>query len=389
MERQTVTTLKMLAVGVAFGVIVGLVISYAPLPGETTKVELQPVADEDDAAPTPIPTPAVPINPQDERVPEPTDEAVLTFLVTGDTLYSATARLGVARTSDGEDWEPLRVGMHDPIVPQTLAQVLPTKETITAALAGAVGEDGGEPDLDKLKAALVDLAEQKPAILAGMSDGRVMRLDDRDNWQVLSRLPAAGGGVWKLRYHPSVGLAACTGRGLYFSENGGADWTQITTDARTRDVVMGSNPDKRYLVALYGGGLQRCSAQGRCAPVPGAPKEVRALEGFDADSAVHIATDGDGVWRLRGNQVEQLSPEGLYNADMNDLVVRGTRIVVAAGADGIWIRDRGDSGWHPARNLPPDSVTAVTVFKGRVYAGTRRYGILSSPIGESDFSPTN
>ncbi|MCB1154738.1 MAG: hypothetical protein H6684_07740 [Deltaproteobacteria bacterium] len=385
MDRQTATTFKMLAVGIAFGVIVGLVISYAPLPGDTPKVDVQPVA-EDEEAPTPIPTPAVPINPPDERVPEPTDEAVLTFLTTGDTLYAATARLGISRTKDGEDWEPLRVGMRDPIVPQTLAQVLPTKETITAALAEAVGEDGGEPDLDKLKDALVGLAQQKPAILAGMSDGRVMRLNEQDNWDVLSRLPAAGGGVWKLRYHPSVGLAACTGRGLYFSEDGGAAWTQVTSDARTRDVIMSSDPNKRYLVALYGGGLTRCTAGGQCTPITGSPKDVRALEGLDANSAVHIATDGDGVWRLRGEKLEQLSPEGLYNADMHDMAVRGTRIVVAAGADGIWIRDRGDSGWHPARGLPPDAVTAVAIFKGRIYAGTRRYGILSSPVNDSDFT---
>jgi hypothetical protein len=68
--------------------------------------------------------------------------------------------------------------------------------------------------------------------------------------------------VHALRYEPAVGLAACTGRGLFFSEDGGHNWTSVTTSSLTRDVLMGLDPSHRFIVAHIGDGISSCTAQG-------------------------------------------------------------------------------------------------------------------------------
>jgi len=331
-------TLAMLVVGLAFGLALGLVITYIPA------------------------------------------------FAPPEALFVSTKGAGVSRTKDGKSWEFLRIGMENPKTARTLAWVMPSKETITAKLMEAGAGLERPPDLEDVKEALLSVATLRPGLLAGMTDGRVLRLDD-DRWTQVAKLPSEGGGVFRLRFHPAVGLAACTGRGLFLSRDGGENWEQITSDVTCRDVLLSPDPARRFLVGLYGGGLLRCNAKGACETITKNPRMIRRLAGDAASRNGFVGTDQDGFWRFEGDNLEQISNPALDNADILDVVSVGARVIVAAGPHGILIRDDAESGWRPGKDLPPDSITAVAIFKGKVFAGTNRYGLFSAPIGKDRFSP--
>ncbi|MCZ7583262.1 MAG: hypothetical protein M5R36_07965 [Deltaproteobacteria bacterium] len=364
----------MLLLGLAFGLGIGFAISY--FPGTSKKK---------DGPPSVTPAPSTP-EPGllREELPEFDTNRVLAVFATEEELYVSYHGMGVARTRDGATFDPLRIGMVDPKEARSIVQVKPTRESIAAALMDAGLGQGGEPDLAAMEDAIKGVAAMTPGIVAGMADGRVLRLDG-DQWKELARLPAEGGGVFRLRYEPAVGLAACTGRGLYLSTDGGSTWTQAVADPLVRDVILSPGASNRYVIATYGNGLKRCSAAGSCTAVKGLPALVRSLSGSAYGAQGFVGTDGDGVWSFDGGAVKQEVSGALMNADILDIVHVGARVLAAAGPDGFWIRHAPDSGWLPGRGLPPDSVTAVALFGGRIFVGTNRYGLFSAPLKGGDF----
>ncbi len=366
----------MLLGGLAVGLLLGIIIIY--IPGEKPPDPIMPkqiIQPEQPEAKTKTA----------EEEPITFSQKVLTLLATSDALYLSRPDAGIFRTTNGQDWEPLRLGMEKPRDALTLVEVRPTQETLAAKLIEISQASGQTPDPEELKAALMELAKQKPGILAGMRDGRVMRLDE-DQWKEISRLPADGGGVYALRYEPAVGLAACTGRGLHFSDNGGYTWTSVTTNSTTRDVLLGLDPNHRYLVAHLGAGLSACNAEGKCEKIAGSPDRIRCLAGDKALVKTFFGSDGDGLWLYkRGSKPEQIAASTLDTADIHAVARIGPRLFVAAGPSGLWMRKSESSGWYPGRNLPPDSITSVAVFKGNVYAGSLRYGLFSAPLDSAEF----
>lgn len=359
--------------GLASGLLLGLVLTH--FPGERSGK-----GEETQKAPTPSPS-------VDSPPGIVFSQKILALLATAEHLYVSRPHAGVSRMGKGEDWENLRLGMDDPKIVQTLVELRPTRQTLNARLMEA-GAEGGPIDEETLKSAMTSLAAEKPGILAGTRDGRVLRWE-KDRWRLLSRLPEEGGGVFRLRYEPAVGLAACTGRGLFFSRDGGVGWEKVTGDARTRDVLMTPLAEGRFLIARYGGGVQSCGAEGRCAAaLDGFPQRTRRVVGDGTPRGAYFGSDGDGLWHYRGTgRPEQISTIALDNADIHDLISLGSRLLVAAGPAGLWMRDSPGSGWRPGRGLPPDSVNTVALFNGRVYVGTLRYGLFSASLKGETFSP--
>jgi hypothetical protein len=357
--------LKLLVVGLAIGLLIGIVVVSVPLgKGGREAKDQEPVEKESDA---PV-----------------LSQKILALYSAKSELYVSQYGAGILKTEDGEKWTPLVLGLNDPKAALSIEEIQPTMETLNADLAATVEKTGRPPDAEAVKSAMMNLSRMKPGILAGMQDGRVMKLEG-DTWQELSRLPADGGGVYRLRFHPVLGLLACTGRGLHLSKDGGRTWKQIYPDVLTRDVVVAPEPPNRILLGLFGGGLFRCDADGSCRGIPGAPKMVRRMVSSKTSMSGFIVTDGEGLWGFEGERLFQISSRALDNADMLDIVASGPRIVVAAGPDGVLIRDASEGGWYPGAGLPPDSVNAVAMFKEHVYVGTNRYGLFAAPIGSSQF----
>ncbi len=369
------TVWLMLLGGLAFGLLIGIIITYVPSDNPP---------EEPAATTTKSDAPQPKAKKKDEQ-PVAFSQKILALLATPDSLYVSRPGAGVFRTTDGQDWEVLRIGMEKPREVLALVEVKPTQETLAAKLIEISAAQGHTPDPEELKEALMKLALQKPGVLAGMRDGRILRFDN-ESWKVISNLPADGGGVHALRYEPAVGLAACTGRGLFFSEDGGHNWSSVTTSSLTRDVLMGLGPSHRFIVAHIGDGISTCTTQGVCKKITGAPDRIRCLSGDKALAKTYFGTDGDGLWLYkRGQKPEQVTSNALETADIHDIARRGARLFVAAGPSGLWMRKSAESGWYPGRNLPPDSITSVAVFKGRVYAGSQRYGLFSADLNDADF----
>lgn len=351
----------MLLVGVAFGLAIGWLFlddDPPPPPPPPRNAQPTPVSVEAPSAPSAVPT-----------------QHVLAFFVADLYLYVSLEGAGVMRTKDGKEWEPLILGIPDPRRVQALAEVRPTRDTLAAKM---LMPDGEPPDVEAMQKALMAVAQLKPGLVAGTSDGRVLRLDG-DTWSEIARLPADNGGIHRLRYHAAVGLAAATGKGVFISPDGGTKWEPVTNDPLTRDVMLSLDPQHRYLVATFGNGLQTCDERGRCRAVKGSPKKVRRLEGDKEAVSGYALTDEEGLFaydRDRGaTPIEQTT---LDYSEGWDLAMRAGRVVVAAGPSGLWMRDSAQSAWRLGHGLPPDSVEATAIFGGRVYAGTRSYGVLSA-----------
>ncbi|MBZ0270688.1 hypothetical protein K8I61_01525, partial [bacterium] len=316
---------------------------------------------------------------------------ILALFASRDHIYFSARGAGVLRSRDGADWEPLLIGLDEPRTVQSIVEVRPSKETLTAALveaAGGIDNIGPAPDEKTLREAVEKVAAQRPGILAGTQDGRVLRLSDAgDQWNVLARLPAEGGGIYRLVYNPAVGLAAATGSGVHLSMDGGATWQRVTTDSLTRDVALSPDPARRFTVALYGRGLAVCDPNGACETMVKSPAEIRTIVADPYGVSGFFGTDGDGVWRFDGRRVTQETTRALETSDIRDMVLAGPRLIVAAGDAGLWIRNNAESGWSPALDMPPDAVTAVAVHRGRIYAGTTRFGVLSAPLHGGRFTP--
>ncbi len=368
----------MLVAGLAVGALIGWF--FLPKPPKVSRTAPMPKFDaplvDDAATPEPEPEPVVDSGPTTQ---------VLALYATDTHIYASMKGTGVLRSADGATWEPVRIGLPSPRMVQTLVEVRPTQQTLAAKMMPKPGET---PDVEAMKAAMLSLASMKPGLLAGTRDGRVLRLDG-DVWTEIAKLGGDGGGVHRLRYHPGVGLAACTGSGLAFSEDGGASWTRITTDRLTRDVLMSIDPATRFVVASFGGGLSRCDAEGRCARMAGSPERVRRITG-DAEGYTGLAlTDAEGVFTFEKDKpCRRVDNKTLDRSEGWDVVQSGGRTIIAAGPDGLWMRDTPTSTWRSAKGLPPDdAVTAVAVFKRRLYAGTIRYGLFVADPAEFQFEP--
>ena len=370
------TVFLMLLAGVTFGLIIGIIITYIP---DDDSEQYKPTRVAEDGQIKEL---------KPEKKAEPvvaSSQKILSLLSTADALFVSRPGAGVFRSTDGENWETLRIGMESPREALSLVEVRPTQETLAAKIMELSMAEGKTPDPEELKAALMELAQQKPGILAGMRDGRIMRLDD-DRWSQISTLPSEGGGVHALAYEPAVGLAACTGRGLYFSDDGGHNWTAVTNNSLTRDVLLGLDPKFRFIIAHISGGLSLCDSKGACEKIAGGPQRIRCLLGDKALAKTYYGSDGDGLWLYkRGGKPEQVTTSALDTADIHDIARIGARLIVAAGPSGLWMRKSEKSGWYPGRGLPPDSITTTAVFKGRVYAGSLKYGLFSAALDDADF----
>ena len=317
---------------------------------------------------------------------------LLALTVFDDALYVGTDGDGVLRSYDrGELWEDIGDGLESPNV-QALAAA---HQTLFAGTLGrGVFRWDGEARAwtavnDGLPSPLVlSLFAHRGHLYAGTWGRGVLRSADGKTWEPTGLTHGEIVSLGRAGGHTSGAvLAGSHTGGVMRSPDGGATWTPVNIGER---VVWAFTEHHGIAYAASEDGSVLSSADAGVTWVASPRLTHRAIRAISAsDDAVHVGSDGSGVFRRVDDDDGPWTQSGLRNSIVMSLHARDGAVYAGTAFNGVVVSRDGGESWRRSNDgLTRFEIWAMLRVGGDLYAGTGGEGLFVSHDDAKTWTPT-
>lgn len=181
-------------------------------------------------------------------------------------------------------------------------------------------------------------------------------------------------------------LAGTYGHRVYYSTDGGSNWTQTQSSGMNRNVysVAFTNSDMAYAGAddgVYSSTDVGVTWERMESGTGKRPTLINTLRFDAARNLLWIGTFGQGLWRLRVDTTAFEQNPNLGSAEVWDVVWTDTNQTIIATSNGVYQGD-GFGVWQKL-GFENQQVLSLEIARGIIYAGLRDGGVWQAPVNAS------
>ncbi|MEZ4859869.1 MAG: hypothetical protein R3C14_01105 [Caldilineaceae bacterium] len=205
-----------------------------------------------------------------------------------------------------------------------------------------------------------------------------------------------------IAFQGAQGVLAAYGDKVFYTNDGGANWTQVSTDMDRAVTVAGAGGAAFYVgtqkdedIGADSGVYRSGDGGATWTFVPGGPVNINAinLDTAATNILLWMGTEEEGIYQLNVNLGDRFTAinAGLTSAESKqvwDVAFDNSGKVYIATFDGVYVFNNTSGQWT-AFGRQGDKIYSIAIVEDQIYAGSVSNGIWRRPLNSGDWVKTS